>query len=114
MPTASDDWVVEAVLQYRVQYGVEQWYVKWKDYDDNRNTWEPWANLLTPELQAEARAVKEAALPHDEVGLRKMTVPFLKEALEVRKLEAAHHSLATRPIWCSACWRPCVLEWGRL
>ena len=30
---------------------------------DDRNTWEPWANLLTPEVQSEAKAVKEAALP---------------------------------------------------
>eukprot|EP00966_Prymnesium_polylepis_P104247 2414242-Prymnesium_polylepis.1 len=59
MPTASDDWAVDAVLQYRVQYGVEQWYVKWKGFGDDRNTWEPWANLLTPEFQSEAKAVNE-------------------------------------------------------
>ena len=89
MPTTSDDWEVEAVVQYRVQYGVQQWYVKWKGYGDDRNTWEPWENLLTPELQAEAKAAKEAALPHDEAGLNKVTVPFLKEALEARGLATA-------------------------
>ena len=50
MPTSNDDWEVEAVLQYRMKYGVEQWLVKWKGYGEDHNTWEPWANLLTPEV----------------------------------------------------------------
>ena len=32
MPTENEQWKVEAVVQYRCQYGTEQWLVKWKDY----------------------------------------------------------------------------------
>ena len=81
MPTASDNWEAERVAQYRIQYGVEQWLVKWSGYGEDRNTWEPWANLLTEVVQAEARKVKEAALPS---VAKKLTVPLLKAALEAR------------------------------
>ena len=47
MPTTSDDWDAESVAQYRIQYGVEQWLVKWRGYSEDHNTWEPWGNLLT-------------------------------------------------------------------
>ena len=48
--TSSDDWEVETVVQYRMKSGVEQWLVKWKDYGEDRNTWEPRAKLSTPEV----------------------------------------------------------------
>ena len=41
MPTQYDQWVVEAIMQYRVLYGTEQLLVKWVGYGDDRNTWEP-------------------------------------------------------------------------
>uniref|UniRef100_A0A7S0LKV4 SAP domain-containing protein n=1 Tax=Coccolithus braarudii TaxID=221442 RepID=A0A7S0LKV4_9EUKA len=80
MPTTNDDWTVETVLQYRCQYGVEQW----QNYSIDRNTWEPWEHLLTAEVQAEARRVRTAALPRDVGGLGKMVVVTLKAALEER------------------------------
>lgn len=42
MPAINDDWEVDKVIQYRCLYGTEQWLVKWKGFDDDRNTWEPW------------------------------------------------------------------------
>ena len=81
MPTASDDWKVESVAQYRIQYGVEQWLVKWRGYGEDRSTWEPWDNLLTEAVQAEAHQVKDSALPS---VAKKLTVPLLKAALEAR------------------------------
>ena len=45
MPTENEQWKVESVVQYRCQYGTEQWLVKWKDYGEDRNTWEPWEHL---------------------------------------------------------------------
>ena len=62
MPSADDSWEVEAVVQFRSYYRKEQWLVKWKGYGEDRNTWEPWENLLTEQAQAEARQVKAAAL----------------------------------------------------
>lgn len=61
MPSATDDWEVEAVVQFRNYYRKEQWLVKWKGYAEYHNTWEPWENLLTEEARAEALQVKEAA-----------------------------------------------------
>jgi len=51
MLTHDDEWTVESVLQYRTYYRKEQWLVKWKDYGHDRNTWEPWENLLTEDVQ---------------------------------------------------------------
>ena len=48
------------MVQYRCQYGIEQWLVKWKDYGEDRNTWEPWDNFLNDEMRSEARAAREA------------------------------------------------------
>ena len=68
----------EAVVEYRCVYGTEQWLVKWKGYDEERNTWEPEANLLTTEVQAEAAKVREAGLPRTAAGLQKAVVVTLK------------------------------------
>ena len=87
MPTANDDWEVESVAQYRCVYATHQWLVKWKGYSEESNTWEPWENLLTPEVQAEAKKVRDEALPRTEAGLKKLTLPPLKAALEERGLE---------------------------
>ena len=46
MPTSDDVWEVERVVQHRSYYRKDQWLVKWKDYPESRNTWEPWENLL--------------------------------------------------------------------
>ena len=75
---------VECIAEYRLQYGIEQWLVKWKNYGEDRNTWEPWENLLTPEVQAEAKQVKESSLPTDSTGLSKLTVARLRDALSSR------------------------------
>ena len=80
---------VEAVIQYRMTYGVEQWLVKWKGYGEDRNTWEPWEHLLTAEVQAEASKVKDASLPTSKTGLEKLTLPRLRDALTARGLDTS-------------------------
>ena len=89
MPTADDDWEVEAVVEYRCVYGTEQWLVKWKGYGEERNTWEPEANLLTAEVQAEAAKVREAGLPRTAAGLQKAVVVTLKAVLAARGLDTS-------------------------
>ena len=74
------------VVQYRCQYGIEQWLVKWKDYGEDRNTWEPWENFLNDEVCSEAKAARTAALPRTEAGLAKQVVVTLKAALDERGL----------------------------
>ena len=72
--------------QYRVNCRVEQWLIKWKDYGEDRNTWEPWDNLLTEEVRQEASRIKDAALPS---MAHKLTVPMLREALQAKGLESS-------------------------
>ena len=87
MPTSDDDWEVEYLAQYRCVYGVEQWLVKWRNYGQDRNTWEPWENLLSSEVQAEAQRVRDAFLPRSEAGLMKLTLPTIRAALKHRSLD---------------------------
>ena len=78
---------MECIAQYRCIYGTEQWLVKWCGYDDDRNTWEPWENLLTPQAQAEARQVRDAFLPRTHGGLMKLTLPTIRAAMAQRNLD---------------------------
>jgi len=88
MPTLNDDWEVQAVMQYRVVYGIEQWLVKWKGYGDDRNTWEPWENLEgSGQVEAEVRQVREKSLPTvapSPAVLEQLKVVTLKAALQAR------------------------------
>ena len=73
------------MVQYRCQYGTEQWLVKWKGYGEDRKTWEPMEHLGA-EVQAEAWRVRTAALPRDNGGLATMVMVTLKASLEERGL----------------------------
>ncbi|KAJ1619000.1 hypothetical protein T492DRAFT_1089124, partial [Pavlovales sp. CCMP2436] len=61
MPTSDDEWEVEKVLQYRAYSRQEQWLIKWKDYGEDRNTWEPLAHL-SDDVQVDAQRVKELCI----------------------------------------------------
>ena len=89
MPTVNDSWEVERVTEYRCLYGTEQWLVKWKGYGEDRNTWEPWENLLGADVEAEARATRTASLGRSEAALGKAVVVTLKAALEKRSLDTS-------------------------
>jgi len=60
MPSASDQWEVEHVLQWRKRYGKEQWLIKWKEWGQDRNTWESWESLGAS-LQTQAANLRPAA-----------------------------------------------------
>lgn len=48
---AEDEWIVEAVLDKRItSEGKIEYFLKWKDYGDDANSWEPEENLSCTEL----------------------------------------------------------------
>jgi hypothetical protein len=40
-----EEFEVEKIVRARRRKGRLEWEVKWKDYDEDENTWEPWENL---------------------------------------------------------------------
>ena len=47
---------VEAILNYKGNGRNRQFYIKWKDYEDEENTWEPRRNVFAKELLADYEA----------------------------------------------------------
>ncbi|KAJ1625024.1 hypothetical protein T492DRAFT_1042882 [Pavlovales sp. CCMP2436] len=67
MPTSDDEWEMEKLLQYCTYYRQEQWLIKWKDYGEDRNTWEPLAHL-SDDVQVDAQCA--ARVSQGASGLR--------------------------------------------
>ncbi|KAJ3163317.1 hypothetical protein HDU88_006416 [Geranomyces variabilis] len=62
------EWEVEAIVGARkIRGGVQQYYIKWKGFDEDDNTWEPESHIHCPDLvdaywaeQAEKQSAKAA------------------------------------------------------
>jgi len=45
-----EEYDVEKILDKRKRYGVVEYFLKWKDYDDSHNSWEPMENIKCDSL----------------------------------------------------------------
>lgn len=56
-----DGYVVEKIVDERMEAGRLEFFLKWKGYSDTENTWEPAENLDCPELLVEFNNSKKQA-----------------------------------------------------
>ena len=101
-----EEWVVEEILDSKVMNRKLRYLIKWKYFNIEHNTWEPWDNVHAPDLVADfyqkhsgaARQIR--SIEFQSILFQSTEVPrrhFLKGGVDVRGLPPTPSSYAYVP-----------------
>ena len=81
------EYEVESILQSRFRGNTLQFLVKWKDYPDCENSWEPEENVANASEEVKAFYKAHSGAPRRLPDGTKLGVPFRRSARKIRALQ---------------------------
>ena len=72
LEVGTNEWLVDKILDHRVRQGVLEFKVRWKDFDESGDQWEPWVHFFPGVNEELVKYCRERGVPLD---LAKITLP---------------------------------------
>lgn len=89
------EYIVEKILDKRIRYGIVEYFLKWKDYDDTYNSWEPMENIkckrLITAFENQTKEFKKTLIKHgrkraqSNTNVKRSSKSFKKTSLLLKK-----------------------------
>ncbi|PAA66764.1 hypothetical protein BOX15_Mlig029595g1, partial [Macrostomum lignano] len=86
---ASDEYIVEKILQMRIHQGKKQYLIKWKGYGPEENSWVPEENCDCPDIveafERERKQSRDAAARKKSSGAAEKKRAALQQVIEYKE-----------------------------